>query len=142
LKMKIKQIWIPYTEWEDWKNGMWRKLPKEDEGTFLKMAINFTADHVRYGLAMREVNKSWPKTMLNSLTNPSINKRAFLGHCAVQFKIGVPEYITRMAWRELTERQRVDADAEAQQTIDEWYEREARGIHKHLGKQMLLRWDS
>lgn len=117
---KIKQVYIPYWEWEDWKSGMWRKLKPEDENESLQRAIEFTGDCIKYGNAMHDVINAWPRTMLNSLTNPSINKRAFLGHCAVQFSIGVPEYITRMAWRELTDQQRFEADAVAQRTIDHW----------------------
>lgn len=118
---KIKQVYVPYWEWEDWINGMWRKLKQEDEPLQLQKAIEFTGDWNRYGEAMQNVINAWPRTMLNSLTNPSINKRAFLGHCAVQFAIGIPEYITRLAWRELTDQQRFDADAVAQRTIDEWF---------------------
>lgn len=117
---KIKQVWIPYWEWEDWINGMWRSLSKEDEHDALQKAIEFTGDHIRYGNAMGEVIELWPRTMLNSLSNSGINRRAFLGHCAVQFKINVPEYITRMAWGELTDEQRELADQAAQSHIDNW----------------------
>jgi hypothetical protein len=114
--MKIKQVWVPYWEWEDWLNGMWAK----GDETKLPEAIMFTGDHLKYGSAMREVISAWPRTMLNSLTNPSINKRAFLGHCAVSFKLGIQESITRSAWKELTDQQRYLADLVAQSTIDEW----------------------
>lgn len=83
----IKQQFVPYWEWEDYLNGMWRKLPKEDEPKFLSNAVEFTGDWVKYGAAMGEVIELWPRTMLNSLSNKSLNRRAFLGHCAVQFKI-------------------------------------------------------
>jgi hypothetical protein len=120
-KKKIKQVYIPYWEWEDWKAGMWRKIESaEEEFRLLEAATAFTGDHILYGGAMKEVITEWPKTMLNSLTNPSVNKRAFLGHCAVQFKIGIPEYIVRMAWKKLTDQQRHDADKVAQETVDNW----------------------
>lgn len=114
----MTQQYIPYWEWEDWIYGMWRKVHNEDY--FLKLAVKFTGDHVRYGSAMKEVVYAWPRTMVNSLTNPSINKRAFLGHCACCFKIKCPEYIVRRAWKLLTNEQRYLADKVAQETIDEW----------------------
>jgi hypothetical protein len=117
---EIKQVWIPYWQWEDWLNGMWHTLPQRDEPVMLQRAILFTGNYKIYGAAMRAVIKQWPNTMLNSLTNPSINKRAFLGHCACSFAINCPEYITRQAWHLLSEQQRVKADNEAQQTIDLW----------------------
>lgn len=111
----IKQVWTPYWLWEDYINGMWSKVDFD-----LQTVIEFTGDHLIYGAAMKEVIYKWPNTMLNSLTNPSINKRAFVGHCAVNYTIGAPEYVTRMAWRELADHQRFLADKVAQETIDEW----------------------
>lgn len=113
----IKQTWTPYWLWEDWLNGMWSKTEFD-----MHKCIEFTGNHVKYGEAMKIVIEKWPNTMLNSLTNPSINKRAFLGHCAASMAIGCPEYITRMAWRELTDEQRFLADKVAQETIDKWKE--------------------
>lgn len=114
------RVYKPYWVWEDYKNGMWRKVDKNTEIVLLDMAIKFTGNHVLYGNAMSQVASSWKNTMLNSLTNTSINRRAFLGHCACQYKINCPEYVTRMAWRELTDKQRRLADLVAQKTIDKW----------------------
>ncbi len=114
----IKQVYIPYWYWEDWLNGMWSKTEFD-----IKLAISFTGNHKKYGNAMKKVIKKWPYTMLNSLTNPSINKRAFLGHCAASYAIKCPEYVTRLAWGELTDKQRYLADKVAQETIDEWREK-------------------
>lgn len=112
----MKQIWVPYWDWEDWINGMWGEaIPGQ-----LEQAIAFTSDHVQYGQAMQDVIIAWPRTMLNSLTNTSINQRAFLGHCAVSYRLQIPESVTRQAWKELTDDQRISADHVAQQTIDEW----------------------
>jgi len=134
---KIKQIFIPYWEWEDWINGMWNK---GDESR-LQDAIEFTGDWQRYGSAMGEVIEAWPRTMLNSLTNPSINRRAFLGHCAVCFKLGIQESITRQAWGLLTNQQRYDADAIAEKHIHHYeLQRKNTSLHKGLGKQMLFEW--
>jgi len=90
---------------------------------------------------MKRVVKEWPRTMLNSLTNTSINRRAFLGHCACSVEMNIPEYITRMAWKLLTDKQRYLADKVAQETIDEWvkeYEKRNRTVHKDMAGQMLL----
>ena len=137
------QVYKPYWEWEDYLNGMWRKIPKNEEAKMIKKAIDFTGDHVKYGDAMLEVSKMWPKTMLNSLTNKSINRKAFIGHCAVQYKIDVPEYITRLAWKELTDIQRFLADDIAEKTINHYlYETRNIRLHKNMGIQMLLKWDT
>jgi len=135
----IKRVYIPYTEWEDWLNGMW----STGDESRLQEAIDFTGDHIRYGEAMREVVIAWPRTMLNSLTNTSINRRAFLGHCAVCYKLGIQESIVRSAWKELTDEQRFLADDVAEKTIKHYlYETRNSRLHKDMGKQMLFEWAS
>lgn len=128
----MTRVYIPYWEWEDWLNGMWA-IGDESK---LQDAIEFTSDHILYGNAMMEVISAWPRTMLNSLTNTSINRRAFLGHCAVCYKLGIQESITREAWKFLTDQQRVAADDEATKHIKE-YERSHREIYQNMAGSVL-----
>ena len=97
----MKQVYIPYWKWECYKNGMWNKVDKKTESIMLETAIKFTGNHILYGKSMRNVVFKWFNTMENNLTNKSINRRAFLGHCAVFYKHQIPEYIVRKAWKEL-----------------------------------------
>ena len=116
----MDQVYTKYTTWECWKNGMWSKVDSKTEKSMLKTAIEFTGNHVIYGEQMRVVAYEWNNTMLNHLTNKSINRLAFLGHCAVSVHLKIPEYIVRKAWKELTEDQRDKANNEAKNTIKEW----------------------
>jgi hypothetical protein len=141
----MKKVYKPYWEWEDYINGMWRKVNKEQESVMLQQAIEFTGNHIEYGNAMREVSKVWVNTMLNSLSNTSINRKAFIGHCAVQFKLNIPEYITRMAWKYLSNKQRALADNEAEKTIKQFIknnDQQNKPVYKGMGIQMLLQWDT
>lgn len=137
--MKIKQVFVPYWEWEDYLNGMWGPINENR----IADTVVFTGDWVKYGEAMREVIEAWPRTMINSLTNKSINRRAFLGHCAVCYKLGITESTTRAAWKLLTDEQRFDADKIADKHIKHWeyeYSRSLTKVRKGLGVQMLLEW--
>jgi len=139
----MNQVYTPYTKWECYKNGMWSKVDVSSEQKMLQIAIDFTSDHVSYGSAMREVVFAWENSMLNFLTNKSINRRAYLGHCAVSFKLGIPEYIVRMAWKHLTPKQQQLADLVAEKTIKEWeiwYMRKLKNISK-LGRQDVTTMD-
>lgn len=118
--MRMKRVYIPYTEWEDWENGMWNQTAPEG---MIQKAIEFTGNAELYGSWMERVVNEWPRTMLNSLTNPSVNKRAFVGHCAVCLAIGCPEYITRLAWKQLNQEQRDAADEMAEKIISAWFKR-------------------
>lgn len=133
----MKQIYHQYTNWECFKNGMWLKLEAEQEREFLQIAIDFTSNHIKYGIAMLRVIKEWPISCENHLTDISINRKAYIGHCAVCLELGIPEYITRKAWSFLTQEQQDLANKEAEKAIL-IYEGTNTEIHQKLGKQMLL----
>lgn len=127
----MKQIYTPYWEWECFKNSMWKK--KSDD-VLLQKAIEFTGNHLEYGKAMREVVLKWPSTMLNHLTNESINKKAFIGHCACSYKLGIPENIVRQAWKYLNQDQQRLANKEAEKAFELWRNQ----YMKKLGATMLF----
>lgn len=116
----IKRRYVHYLEWEDFHAGMWTKGTEEQ----IESARLFTSDHRIYGMWMRLVVDLWPRTMIHNLTNPSMNKRAFVGHCAVCLATGIPESVTRSAWKLLTDNQRRLADQQAQEAINQWYEKQ------------------
>jgi hypothetical protein len=116
----IKQVFTPYYKWECYKSGMWFKVNKSKEIEMLRTAVEFTGNHILYGKAMREVVYLWENSMVNFLTNKNINRRAYLGHCAVCYKLKIPEYIVRSAWKSLSNNQRILADKVAEETIKEW----------------------
>lgn len=114
------RIYHPYWLWEDFNSGMWRKVSKDDEILLLKLAIEFTGNHIQYGMAMEEVVFKWKYAMEHNLTNTSLNRLAFIGHCAAQYRHKIPEYITRMAWAKLSETQREDANHVALKVLKKW----------------------
>lgn len=116
----MKQIYHNYTKWEDYIHGMWRKETKEYENKYLQIAIEFTGNDKLYGDAMLEVIDAWKYTCEHNLSDKSINRKAFIGHCAVSYKLGIPEYITRMAWHHLTEEQQNKANKRAEYAIKQW----------------------
>lgn len=119
-RINLKQQYVPYWKWECYKSGMWSRVSKQDESGMLEKAIEFTGNHDAYGEAMRDVVFKWKNSMLNFLTNKSINRKAYVGHCAVFYKLQIPEYIVRMAWKKLSENQRILANIEAEKTIKIW----------------------
>lgn len=118
--MAVKRIYHPYTLWEDYHAGMWRKLAASEELDLLRKAIGFTGDAKLYGSFMRMVTEEWPRSCEHNLSDTSMNRRAWLGHAACCMAIGAPEYITRRAWWMLAQEQRDAADAEAEHWIKQW----------------------
>ena len=99
---------------------MWRKLEKSQEPEFVSKAIEFTGNHILYGQYMMKVIVEYPKSCEQFLTNPSINRQAWIGHAAANIAIQCPEYLTRIAWKELTEEQRILANKQADIAIEAW----------------------
>jgi hypothetical protein len=119
---------------------MWNKVDKQTELIMLKKAIIFTGNYVDYEKSMNDVVFKWKNTMLNNLSNLSINRKAFLGHCAVFYKMQIPEYIVREAWKMLTDEQRIKANISAENTIKKWelwYMNESKSILKHGKKDAI-----
>lgn len=118
--MEIQQVWVNYTKWEDWQNGMWRDVSGDDRMKYLEQAIEFTGDYKLYGKWMKIAVKKWAYSCLHNLSNTSINRQAFIGHCACCLAIGCPEHITRLAWHRLTQKQQDDANKQADEAIALW----------------------
>ena len=122
-KYRIRRVYHPYDEWEDYIAGMWRATTKQEEAGMLKAAIEFVSDAELYGKYMLVAVDEWPIAMEHNLTADGVNKRAFVGQCACCIAINCPEHITRMAWRELTQDQRNAANEKADESIRHWLEK-------------------
>lgn len=116
----MPRIWHPYYLWEDYKQGMWRKLPRHEEQEALQTAIEFTGNTALYGEWMRRATQEYYYACQHNLTDPSLNKQAWIGHAACCLAKKLPEYIVRKAWAVLSEQQRVEANKQADAAVIAW----------------------
>lgn len=139
---KLSRVYHPYSEWEEVKHGMWAEV--DDRKAHLARAIEFTGNHKLYGSYMTRVIREWPISCENALTDPTLNKKAWVGHAATALAIGCPEDITREAWGHLTDEQRLLANKEAERAIREWEYayRKDKGLHEPMGESLLPGWDT
>jgi len=114
----IDRIYHPYWLWEEVDHNMWGSVT--DKKKFLKMAIEFTGDHKKYGRFMARVVSEWKYSCENALTDQYINRKAWVGHAACALAMGCPESITREAWSHLTDEQQLLANKEAERAIQAW----------------------
>jgi len=121
----------PYTDWEDWRAGMYRDVSREDEERLTAAAASLLSDSHRLAAAMREVTVAWKYASEANLHEPP-NNRAWLGQAACAFAAEVPEHLTRAAWGRLTDAQRVEANRIADRVIDEWKYRTRRNPQMEL----------
>ncbi|NBZ96442.1 MAG: hypothetical protein EBR40_08470 [Proteobacteria bacterium] len=121
----------PYTEWEDWRAGMYRDVPREDEKRLTTAAASLLCDPNRLAAAMRDVTSEWKIASETNLHEPP-NNRAWLGQAACAFAEKVPEHLTRAAWGMITDAERLQANRIADRVIDEWKYRTRRNPQLEL----------
>jgi len=134
---KFKRVYHNYRDWEEIPANMWGEVVDAKEA--LDRAIDFTSDHKKYGQYMRRVIEEWPFSCENALTDPNLNKKAWIGHAACALAMNIPEDIVRKAWGFLTDEQRLLANKEAARAIQIWslaYAKD-KGIHEELGGSLL-----
>lgn len=127
----MKADFRPYTEWEDFKAGMYRDALAADREPLEKAAVALLSDQHRLVSAMRSVTTEWRLAAEANLHEPP-NNRAWLGQAACCYAAGVPEELTRAAWGRLTDSQRIAANRVADQVIDDWRHRTRRNPQMEL----------
>jgi len=114
----MDRIYHPYWLWEETYTNMWGHV--KDRAKYLKIAIEFTGDHIKYGEFMRHVVDEWRYSCEHNLSNIAQNRRAWIGHAACAFAFDCPEDIVREAWAQLTDDEREAANNEADIAIGIW----------------------
>lgn len=117
---RLIRIYHPYWLWEEVDANMWGSV--NNRKAFLQWAIDFTGDAALYGRWMLKVAGAWQYSCEHNLSNITQNRRAWIGHAACAMANGCPEDIVRAAWGQLTDQQRIDADAAADVAIAWWEE--------------------
>ena len=116
--MKVEQIFHHYEKWEDWKAGMYRQCQYDNQ--LIDDAKSLLSSPHEFLKAGREMVASWKYAAEQNLTDKSQNRQAWVGQASCCFKCGVPEHLTRMAWREIENSIRVTANEIADIIIDEF----------------------
>jgi hypothetical protein len=74
----------------------------------------------RLRAAMRLAVSMWPRATAHHLTDDELNQRAWLGWAAAGIAHGIPAHVTRTVWWQLSENERQEANAVAEQVIHEY----------------------
>lgn len=132
----MQQFYAPYSQWEDFNNGMYCSTVTKDENQIIK-AKSLLSNPIEFKNTLIKLLKDWPISTKVNLTNKGANRRAWLGAAACNHKHGVTEINTRYAWGELNDIQRFNANTIAELIITD-YERKNSKLYKGLGKEMLF----
>jgi hypothetical protein len=116
--MKIKRICHNYSKWEDWKADMY--LIKTIRPIMIQKSTRLLSDSKTFYQILNKLIKSWPFSTEHNLTDPSINKRAWLGRAACCFSHGANINETRIAWHNMESNLQDRANHIANRIISEW----------------------
>jgi hypothetical protein len=112
----MRKVFYPYTEWEEWKAGMYEL---DVQPALIKAAADLLASS-KLEEAMYEVTKEFPRSTAHHLTATNENRKAWLGQAACFLKVGAPDDATKSAWWTLTDTERNEANACAERIIKNW----------------------
>ncbi len=115
----MKRVHHPYYVWEDVRAGMYAPMRGDDE---IQRSRELLANAPGLLDAMNDAIIAWPRAAEHFLTDMAGNRRAWLGWAACCYAAGSTAQATRAAWWQLTEDQRDEANAAADQAIHRWEE--------------------
>lgn len=116
----ITRIFHPYEVWEDFREGMYKKTCFMDEAKMIADCEVTLSCPQWLEESMRFVAHAWKKAAEHNLSNTARNRQAWLGQAACCFSHGAPEYLTKIAWNNLTDEQRFAANGVADAVIADW----------------------
>lgn len=83
--------------------------------------------------SMTFVSQNWKISAEHNLSNTNRNRQAWLGQAACCFSHGAPEYITKLAWNNLTEKEQKIANDVADDVIKDWEQKYLSGYFSEKG---------
>jgi len=140
--MKIpqtKQIWHPYWEWECFKNGFYASIPASQKEELRKECSYFLGDLTKFKEGINLVIFEWVKSCENFLTNPNINRIAWMGQASCCRVLGLSSY-NRGGFYLLSERKQKEANQLALNEIIK-YIKEKNNENKSTYKQLYFKMD-
>lgn len=95
----MDRIYHRYEKWECFKAGFFRNVSGEEKKELAKKVIELFENSEQTELFMKQVLKEWTNSCEHNLTNPSLNRVAWLGQSACCIYAKIPYSITMENWR-------------------------------------------
>jgi hypothetical protein len=127
----MKKIYHHYNIWECFKNKMY--LTKDlNETENIKKVIDFFTDENIFIEVGHEMIREWKFTLQHHLSDESINKIAYIGQLACNYKHNIPEITTKKAWYMLDEETRIKSNNNARLIIQNYFKNETKNRQLYL----------
>lgn len=115
----MTRIYHRYENWEDWPAGFYGSAGKNKSDLILKVVEMFSSEKLTREF-MQKVFVIWPNSIEHNLTNPAMNRVAYLGQAACCVYAKIPSTVTMEAWSMVDEKSRAKANEIAQELIINW----------------------
>lgn len=116
----MKQVFHPYTKWEDWKDGLYDLEVVNPREKFIGRSERLLSSVDLLRSAMLLVIHGWPYAAEQNLSNGHRNRQAWLGQAACCLITGATEDLTKEAWHRLSQAQKDAANMVADYVIAVW----------------------
>jgi hypothetical protein len=114
-----KQIFHHFSKWEDYKFGFYNTTCENTE-EHIKKSVNLLSNQDEfYKYAKRMINE-WFFSCEQNLTDPSLNKIAYIGQSSCCLANNTPAFVTRLAWSYIDEFDQLSANKTAKKILKEW----------------------
>lgn len=117
-KSNIKPIWKNYSEWEDFKNGMYKN--GNDKEIIKQCYEILTSDDLKE--KMWDTAKTYETSTKVNFTNKMFNPVSWLGQATCNLLIGATAQEVCQAWMSIPKEQQIKANNIAKEVIEEWRE--------------------
>jgi hypothetical protein len=117
----MTRIYHRWEKWEDYPAGFFNEQPPKGlthEDCQTKYA-EFLRDLKLFRLSAHRVISEWPNSTEHNLTNPNMNRIAWIGQSSICIHSGIPAKY-RGGYHLLTKQQQLNADLVALEVINYW----------------------
>ena len=118
--IKTKQIFHHWELWEDYRYNFYDNCSGEEKVKKSQSVFDMFNSEQETRRCMFFVVDNWRYSMEQNLTNPSINKVAYIGQCACAYFDNIPNTVTMENWSHLDKAVRDRSDKIALEAIERW----------------------
>lgn len=122
---QLTRVYHTWDKWESFPAGFYNaKAPNGWSAEQAKEKYReLLADIPEFERVMGRILEEWPNSVEHNLTNPTLNRIAWMGQAALAYKYGIPSSY-RGGYFLLTKEQQYAADMAALKYINLWMERQ------------------
>ena len=121
--MKIKQLFHHFSKWEDYKHGFYDTTCFNMQEEIYK-SVELLSNQDKFYKYAKKVIMEWAYSCEQNLTDPSMNKIAYIGQSACCLANRTPSFATRNAWSYMEEKDQRAANKTARKILKEWQYKE------------------